>query len=266
MSLFSKKSLGQNFLIDKNIINLITEIGEINKKISVIEVGPGRGSLTEKILEKEPKDFTVIEKDERLVDILNEKFGSKIKIINKDMMKIEYSDHLKKNLIIFGNLPYNISTQILVKWIKIQNLSTFCNKLILMFQKEVADRIIAEPNTKNYGRLSILSNWRMDIEKIIDIEPRSFNPSPKVRSTLLTFVPKNEFFELNDPKNLEYITNIFFNQRRKMIKKPMKFLFRNFEEIAKELSIDLNLRPQNLDILTYFKICKYYEKFNLINY
>ena len=266
MSLFSKKSLGQNFLIDKNIINLITEIGEINKKISVIEVGPGRGSLTEKILEKEPKDFTVIEKDERLVDILHEKFGSKIKIINKDMMKIEYRDHLKKNLIIFGNLPYNISTQILVKWIKIQDLDTFCNKLILMFQKEVADRIIAQPNTKNYGRLSILSNWRMEIEKIIDIEPRSFNPSPKVRSTLLTFVPKNELFELSDPKNLEYITNIFFNQRRKMIKKPMKFLFRNFEEIAKELSIDLNLRPQNLDILTYFKICKYYEKFNLINY
>ena len=262
MSLFSKKSLGQNFLIDKNIINLITEIGEINKKISVIEVGPGRGSLTEKILEKEPKDFTVIEKDERLVDILHEKFGSKIKIINKDMMKIEYRDHLKKNLIIFGNLPYNISTQILVKWIKIQDLDTFCNKLILMFQKEVADRIIAQPNTKNYGRLSILSNWRMEIEKIIDIEPRSFNPSPKVRSTLLTFVPKNEFFELTDPKNLEYITNIFFNQRRKMIKKPMKFLFRNFEEVAKELSIDLNLRPQNLEILTYFKICKYYE--NLI--
>ena len=259
MSLFPKKSLGQNFLIDKNIINLITEIGEINKKNSIIEVGPGKGSLTEKILEREPKDFTVIEKDERLIDILHEKFGSKIKIINKDMMKVEYSDHLKKNLIIFGNLPYNISTQILVKWIKIQNLGTFCKKLILMFQKEVADRIIAKPNTKNYGRLSILSNWRMEIEKIIDVEPRSFNPSPKVRSTLLTFIPKNEFFELGDPKNLEHITNIFFNQRRKMIKKPMKFLFKNFEDVAKELSIDLNLRPQNLDILTYFKICKYYE-------
>ena len=96
MNLFPKKSLGQNFLIDKNIINLITEIGEINKKNSIIEVGPGKGSLTEKILEREPKDFTVIEKDERLIDILHEKFGSKIKIINKDMMKVEYSDHLKK--------------------------------------------------------------------------------------------------------------------------------------------------------------------------
>tara|TARA_A100001011_G_C14099509_1_gene752163 strand:+ start:160 stop:951 length:792 start_codon:yes stop_codon:yes gene_type:complete len=263
MSPLPKKSLGQNFLIDENITNLITETGEIDENVPVIEVGPGKGSLTKKILEKNPKDFTVIEKDERLIYFLQEKFGSKIKIINKDMMNVEYNDHLKKNMVIFGNLPYNISTQILVKWIKIQNLDIFCKKLILMFQKEVADRIIAESNTKNYGRLSILSNWRMEIKKITDIEPKSFDPVPKVRSTLLTFVPKKDFFQLNDPKNLEHITNIFFNQRRKMIKKPMKFLFGNFEEVSQELSIDLKLRPQNLNNLTYYKICKYYE--NLIN-
>ena len=129
-----------------------------------------------------------------------------------------------------------------------------------MFQREVADRIIAKENTKNFGRISILSNWKMKVEKIIDIEPGSFNPKPKVESSLLLFVPKKNYFEIKDPKNLEYITNIFFSQRRKMVKKPMKYLFKNFNEIAKKLSIDLTQRPQNLDNLTYYRICEIYEK------
>ena len=108
-----------------------------------------------------------------------------------------------------------------------------------MFQKEVADRIIAKNNTKNYGRLSILSNWKMDVEKIIDIEPNSFKPAPKVKSTLLLFTPKKKFFELKDPKNLEHVTNIFFSQRRKMIKKPLKFLFKDFQNIARLLNLDI---------------------------
>ncbi len=260
MRVVQKKSLGQNFLIDQKIIKQIVDIENINNQVSVIEVGPGNGSLTKKILEKKPKDFSVVEKDERLCKLLNEKFGNEIKIINDDMLNISYDLILKKNSIIFGNLPYNISTQILTKWIKIKNLNKFCKKLILMFQKEVADRIVANSDSKNYGRLSIISNWKMDIEKVLDIGPNSFNPSPKVKSTLLTFVPKKKFYEIKDPKNLEHITNIFFSQRRKMIKKPMKFLFKNFDEVSKELSIDLNLRPQNLDYLTYYKICKIYEE------
>ena len=129
-----------------------------------------------------------------------------------------------------------------------------------MFQKEVADRILAEFNNKNYGRISIISSWKMEIEKIIDIDPNSFFPRPKIKSSLLVFKPKNKFYKIKNPKNLEHITNIFFNQRRKMIKKPMQFLFKNYEEVAKELSLDLNLRPQNLSNLTYYKICSYYEK------
>ena len=129
-----------------------------------------------------------------------------------------------------------------------------------MFQKEVADRILAECNTKNYGRLSIISSWKMDVEKIIDINPNCFFPVPKVKSSLLIFMPKNKYYELNNSKNLEHVTNIFFNQRRKMIKKPLKLLFKNYEKIAEELSLDLNLRPQNLSNLTYYKICSHYEK------
>ena len=254
-----KRSLGQNFLVDDEIVNKIIDIGNIDFENVVIEVGPGKGALTDKIFEKKPKKFTVIEKDERLCKFLNKKFGSKIDIINNDMMKISYEKYLQENLIIFGNLPYNISTQILAKWIKINNIEKFCKKLILMFQKEVADRIIAEANTKNYGRLSIISNWKMKVEKIIDIEPSSFSPSPKVKSTLLVFVPRKQYHILKDPKNLEHVTNIFFSQRRKMIKKPLKFLFNNFEKVSKKLSIDLKARPQNLDHKTYYKICELYE-------
>ena len=107
-------------------------------------------------------------------------------------MLIHYENYIKKDFIIFGNLPYNISTQILAKWIKTDDINKFCKKLVLMFQKEVADRIIANTNSKNYGRLSIFANWKMNIEKIIDIEPTSFRPSPKIRSTLLVFVPKKQ--------------------------------------------------------------------------
>ena len=263
MKFASKKNLGQNFLIDKAIINLIVEAGNIKNQDEILEVGPGTGALTEQILKKKPNEFTIIEKDKRLADSLKKKFGKRLKIINEDMLKISYEKYSDQNLILFGNLPYNISTQILVKWIKTYSLKKFCKKFILMFQKEVADRILAQPNTTNYGRLSILSNWRMKIEKISDVEPESFYPRPKVRSTILTLTPKEHFYNLKNVKNLEHVTNIFFNQRRKMIKKPMKFLFDNFDHISKELSLDLNSRPQNLENLTYYKICEIYEE--LIN-
>ena len=260
MKILPKRSLGQNFLIDENILNIITELGNINNEDLVLEVGPGTGNLTQKILEKKPKNFTVIEKDKKLVDFLKKKFNKKIDIINEDMLKFSYEKNLNKRIIVFGNLPYNISTQILSKWIKIKKLEYFYKKFILMFQKEVADRIIAKDNSKNYGRLSIISNWKMNVKKIMDIDPKSFRPIPKIKSSILTFEPKKNYYKIQDGKNLEHITNVFFNQRRKMIKKPMKVLFKDFEEISKELSLDLNLRPQNLSNLTYYKICSMYEK------
>ena len=262
MKIAPKKNLGQNFLIDENVIDQIIDIANISREDSVLEVGPGTGALTKKIIEKKPKEITVIEKDKRLADSLRENFSEKIQVINQDMLNFSYNDYSDKNLIIFGNLPYNISTQILAKWIKMRELNKFSKKFILMFQKEVADRIIAESNSKKYGRISILSNWRMKIYKIIDVEPSSFKPIPKVKSTLLVFVPKKNFFKFRDPKNLEYVTNIFFSQRRKMIKKPLKFLFENFDEVSKKLSLNLSLRPQNLNNDTYYKICEIYEKIN----
>ena len=260
MKISPKKSLGQNFLTDKKILNQIVNLGEIDKNDTIIEIGPGTGNLTEEILKKNPKNFTVIEKDKKLVEILKNKFENRIEIINEDILKFSHNKYNNKKIIIFGNLPYNISTQILVNWLKIENLENYCKKFILLFQKEVADRITAEDNSKNYGRLSILSSWKLDIKKIKDINPSSFFPSPKVMSSLLVLEPKKNYYNLKNSKNLEHITNIFFNQRRKMIKKPMKLIFKNFEDVAKSLSLDLNLRPQNLSKLTYYKICSYYEK------
>ena len=265
MNIKPKKSLGQNFLIDTNILDKIVESADLSKEDIVLEIGPGSGNLTEKILGKKPKKIYVVEKDKSLTDLLKTKFGKKIHIINEDILNC-YDQFISDFPIkVFGNLPYNISTKILTSFIRIKNLNKFYDKFIFVFQKEVADRIIADENSKNYGRLSVISSWRMNISKIIDISPNSFSPIPKVWSSLLLLSPKKYYEKINNHKNLEHITNIFFNQRRKMIKKPMRFLFENFENVANELNLDLNLRPQNLSVKKYLEICKNYEEFKLTN-
>ncbi len=256
----AKKSLGQNFLIDNNIIDKITNIINIENRI-VLEVGPGTGNLTSSLLEKKPKRLYVIEKDSNLSSLLEKRFKNNINIINKDILDVSEDTLCEDPLIVFGNLPYNISTEILCKWIlNLKKKKTWFSNLILMFQKEVADRIISNYNSSNYGRLSILANWKLDIRKIFDVKPNSFSPKPKIDSSLLLFSPKKNYLELKNPYNLEKITRIFFSQRRKMIKKPFHQLFSNNLEIAKKLNIDLNLRPQNLSLETYYKLTNEYEK------
>ena len=254
----AKKSLGQNFLIDKNILEKIANITEIKDKI-VLEIGPGTGNLTSYLLKKKPKKFCVIEKDEQLAANLREKFNNQLSIINNDVLKIDEANLFREKVIVFGNLPYNISTEILSKWIKNLKNNFWFDCLVLMFQKEVADRIIAEFNTKNYGRLSIICNWKLNIDKICDIKPEAFKPKPKIYSSLLFFHPKQNFIKINDPNNLEKVTRIFFNQRRKMIKKPFNQLFNGDQSVLNKLKINLNLRPQNLNIDTYYKLVQEYE-------
>ena len=254
----AKKSLGQNFLIDKNIINKIVNFVELKNR-NVLEIGPGTGNLTEEILRKNPKKNLVVEKDNNLANLLKEKFKDKIKVINRDILKTNENSLYNETLTVLGNLPYNISTEILCKWILNLKEKTWFDYLILMFQKEVADRIISDFNTKSYGRLSILANWRLDIKKVFNISPLSFKPKPKIDSTVLFFKPKKNFFSFKDSKNLEKITRIFFMHRRKMIKKPYYQLFNGNISIASKIGIDLNSRPQNLDFETYFKLTKEYE-------
>jgi 16S rRNA (adenine1518-N6/adenine1519-N6)-dimethyltransferase len=255
----AKKSLGQNFLIDREVLEKITNVVQIKDK-TILEVGPGTGNLTSFILKKNPKKMFVIEKDDDLAINLSETFKDQLTIINDDILQVDENLIFKNKVTVFGNLPYNISTEILSKWITQTKDEFWFNNLILMFQKEVADRIIAKFNTSDYGRLSILSNWKLNVEKVCDIKPESFSPRPKIDSSLLFFSPKKNFYKIKDPKNLEKVTRIFFNHRRKMIKKPFNQLFNGNQKVLDELNINLNLRPQNLDFNTYYKLTEAYEK------
>ena len=257
-----KKSLGQNFLVDKNVIKKIVSISNILNK-DVLEVGPGTGNLTEYILKEKPNKMFLIEKDKVLCNQLQLKFQNKVVIKNDDILKINENDISDNKLLVFGNLPYNISTKIICNWILKLKRDFWFSELILMFQKEVADRIISKMNSSSYGRLSIFLNWKMNIKKVFDISPNCFYPKPKIQSTLVHFTPKASYFELKESKNLEKITRIFFNHRRKMLKKPFNQLFNGNFEISKKLNIDLNMRPQNLDFDMYYKITQEFE--NLSN-
>ena len=258
----AKKSLGQNFLIDKNILEKIVDITDVKGK-NILEIGPGTGNLTSYILNKNPKKIIVIEKDDELAINLKNKFDEKLIIINDDVLNIDETNLIEEKLIVFGNLPYNISTEVISKWIINLGNNFWFESLVLMFQKEVANRIIAKFNTSSYGRLSIICNWKLNIKKICDIKPESFFPKPKIDSSLLFFYPKKNFIKIENPNNLEKITRIFFNQRRKMLKKPYNQLFNGNEKVLNKLNINLNLRPQNLSCDTYYNLVNEYE--NLIS-
>ncbi len=256
MRVKAKKSLGQNFLIDKNILKKIVEVGNINSNDKVLEIGPGTGNLTEYIVKANPKTIIIVEKDFNLTKLLKNKFKKKVKIINDDILKLS-EDFYDEKFIIYGNLPYNISTQILAFWCLSKKIKV--KKLILMFQKEVADRIVAKVNTKNYSRITILSNWKFYIKKLFDINPECFSPRPKLKSSLLEFTPKKNIVDIKYPRNIEKITNIFFSQRRKMVKKNFMKLFKNFDEISKLVNIRLTDRPQNIPIEKFLEIIKIFE-------
>jgi 16S rRNA (adenine1518-N6/adenine1519-N6)-dimethyltransferase len=255
----AKKSLGQNFLTDRNILEKITGIVPIKDKY-ILEIGPGTGNLTSFILKKDPRKLIVVEKDNDLALNLEKTFLNKLTIINSDILEIDETKLSNNKMTVFGNLPYNISTEILCKWITCVKDIFWFDHLILMFQKEVADRIIAQFNTSTYGRLSILANWRLNITKICDISPESFSPRPKIQSSLIHFTPKKNFAEIKNPLNLEKITRIFFSHRRKMLKKPFNQIFNGNTYLLDKFNLDLSLRPQNLDFETYYKLTIEYEK------
>jgi len=255
----AKKSLGQNFLIDKNIIDkIINTVSILDKEI--LEVGPGTGNLTREILKKKPSKMYLVEKDTFLANSLHQIIDERVEIFNNDILKFNENSLSKKKIIVFGNLPYNISTEILSRWITNLKKEYWFSDLILMFQKEVAERIVAQFDTSAYGRLSILANWRLNINKICDISPESFSPRPKIQSSLIHFTPKKIFADIKNPFNLEKITRIFFSHRRKMLKKPFNQIFNGNTDLINKFNLDLSLRPQNLDCETYYKLTIEYEK------
>jgi len=257
-----KKSLGQNFLIDNNIINKIVNLSDVNNN-DIIEIGPGTGNLTEKIIVQNPKSLMLIEKDRELTVDLKTKFINQknLEIFNEDILKFNLEDKIKKGSTVIGNLPYNISSQILVRLIKFKKWLPKYKKLILMFQKEVADKILAKHKSSDFGRLAVLTNARLKITNSFNISQNCFYPVPKVKSTVLVFEPIiNNNFSVNDISNLEKITHIFFSKKRKMVNKAFNSLFKNPLQIAKKMNIDLSLRPNQLSEQEYYKITEYFEK------
>ena len=252
--LHPKKSLGQNFLIDKNIINKIISLKNIKNR-NILEIGPGRGALTEKILEKKPKSLLLIEKDYKLYEVLKKKYkkNNRVTLFNSDVLKIDLEKIMNIKSIVFGNLPYNISSQILVKLIKFKNWPPKFTDLILMFQKEVAEKIAGT----TFGRLSIITNYRLKLSNKFNVSPNCFYPKPKITSSVLHLSAiRKEIYKIKNLDNLEMITNIFFSNKRKMIKK-------NFRKILGKKSIknlNLNLRPADLKSEVYYKITELYEE------
>jgi 16S rRNA (adenine1518-N6/adenine1519-N6)-dimethyltransferase len=252
-----KKKLGQNFLINEEIIKKIADIGKVDKNTNIIEIGPGSGNLTEELLKKNPREIFAIEFDKDLSNYLD-KIKNNYKNFNykiSDALTFDEMSVFKKNSIIYGNLPYNISLKLLIKWIYSDPWPPFYDQMILMFQKEVAERIVATSNSKKYGRISILTDARLDVRFHFNISKKEFYPEPKVDSSVLSFTPKkNTNFTLKDLDILSDQTKIIFNTKRKMISKTLKKLFNEKELKIMDFDNIKNLRPENLDFNFYYKL------------
>ena len=258
---YLKKSLGQNFLTDKNIVRKILNLIKI-KDQNIIEIGPGSGFLTDNILEQKPKTITLIEKDDLLAKKLSKRYYSNrtIKIINSDILKFKIDKLIKKDTIIFGNLPYNISSQIFIKFSRLGSEFFKIKNIVFMFQKEVGEKICGKYSYPNYGRLSIIANYRYDIVEKFLVSANCFFPRPKVDSMVILFKPKKQKkYIIKNVLNLEKVTNIIFSNKRKMINKNIKKILKP-SQIIRLKNLNLKNRPSELTPEIYFKIAMEFEK------
>lgn len=230
----AKKSLGQNFLLDLNLTAKIARLAGDLKGHDVLEIGPGPGGLTRGLLAEGARKVLAVEKDSRCMAALDEvaaKYPGRLEIINADALDLDVSSHLTAPIKIAANLPYNVGTELLVRWLTPPTWPPFWDSLTLMFQREVAQRIVAEPGSKAYGRLALLAQWRADPEIVLDLPPEAFTPAPKVSSAVvhLTALPQPRFEA--DAATLNKVVAMAFNQRRKMLRSALKGLHPNVEEL-----------------------------------
>ncbi|MBN2676002.1 MAG: ribosomal RNA small subunit methyltransferase A [Alphaproteobacteria bacterium] len=253
--IIAKKSLGQNFITSPDLLKKIAGFLDDPQNKTVIEVGSGPTTLTQAILSRTPKKMIAIEKDERtqsLLDSLSEK-NPQFSYQLTDALTVDISALEKKeNLLLIGNLPYNISTVLLVQWLK-QN--TPFSQAILMFQKEVIDRLVAKPNTKAYGRISILTQALCETKKLMMLSPKCFHPAPKVDSALIELRPKNRL-SLQEINKLNILSTQAFANRRKRVAKNIQSLFKNIENVFEKKEINLNARAEDLSVETYIALIK----------
>jgi len=262
-NLFAKKSLGQNFIHD---LNLALKIANLNGSLTnsiVLEIGPGPGALTRALLASGAKKVIVIEKDKKFIPILNNianVYPERLEIIEQDALSFDI-ENLRNlpNLKIISNLPYNIGTKLLVNWLQPRIWPPIWKDMTLMFQKEVANRIAANHGTKEYGRLSVLSQWRNTVKISMNLPPDVFRPIPKVHSAVVSiFAQKNPKLIAN-PSILEKIVKSGFNQRRKMLRSSLKNESSDIEDVLKASNINSTLRAENLTISDWCRLARELE-------
>jgi 16S rRNA (adenine1518-N6/adenine1519-N6)-dimethyltransferase len=223
----AKKSLGQNFLLDLNLTARIARAGGSLRDVTVVEIGPGPGGLTRALLADGARRVIAIERDERAIAALEEisaRYPGRLTIVAGDALTVDPRPYLDGGSArIVANLPYNIATPLLIGWLTMEHWPPWYDQLILMFQREVADRIVAEPGSKSYGRLSVLANWRTEPKRLFDVPPSAFVPPPNVTSTVVRLVPRQQPLAC-DSERLQQVTAAAFGQRRKMLRQSLKTL------------------------------------------
>jgi 16S rRNA (adenine1518-N6/adenine1519-N6)-dimethyltransferase len=256
--LSARKDLGQNFLFDLNLTRRIARAGGAIEGINIIEVGPGPGGLTRALLEEGAKQVIAIERDARVLPILEQisaAFAGRLKFISGDALEIDYLELAKKPTRIIANQPYNIATPLLINWLTKGDWPPFFESMTLMFQKEVAMRICAEPGSKIYGRLSVLCGWRTEAHIAFDINPSAFTPPPKVTSSLVHLVPKPDARDV-DVKALEDVTRAAFGQRRKMVRQSLKTLGVPVEDLLKGVGLKGTERAEVLPVSIFLDLAE----------
>lgn len=246
-----KKSLSQNFLLDLNLTKKIADSVNNLDSCDILEIGPGPGALTRSLLSLGARKVVVIEKDAQFLGPLQEIsnfYPERLTIVHGDVLSIEAEKLLRPPIKIVSNLPYNIGTKILINYLTVEKWPPFWESLTFMFQEEVANRLVALPKTKSYGRLSIITQWRSTVEILFKVPATAFKPVPKVESTVVKIIPsKQENFKINH-KTLQRVVKLAFNQRRKMLRQSLKNLHPEILNILPKAGIDPKSRPEELSI------------------
>ena len=250
----AKKSLGQNFLLDLNLTSKIARYAGNLKQSDVLEIGPGPGGLTRSLLNEGARQVVSIEKDNRCIAALEEiqsLFPGRLRLLQGDALSMNVTQYLTDPIKIIANLPYNIGTELLVRWLNSKNWPSFWQSMTLMFQKEVANRIVARPGSKAYGRLSVMSQWRCNTKIAFNIPATAFTPPPKVESAVVHFEALNEPKFPAEVDKLEFVVSKAFNQRRKMLRGALKGHFINVEEGLFSIGVLPTKRAENITVQEY---------------
>ncbi|MEM6480624.1 MAG: 16S rRNA (adenine(1518)-N(6)/adenine(1519)-N(6))-dimethyltransferase RsmA [Pseudomonadota bacterium] len=258
----AKKSLGQNFLLDLNLTAKIArEAGEL-RDADVLEIGPGPGGLTRGLLASGARRVVAVEKDKRCLPALEEiarAYPGRLDIIEGDALALDLVAHLRPPVKIVANLPYNVGTELLVRWLTPPNWPPFWQSLTLMFQREVAERIVAKPGSRAYGRLAVLAGWKTNARIALVLPPEAFTPPPKVSSAVVHLVAKNKPLYPANPAILEHAVARAFNQRRKMLRAALRGLLPNIEDVLHDAGIEPTERAENVSIEAFCALARRVE-------